>query len=290
MLGLRDGSQHEGRARLTRRSSAPPTPDGISGRIGDRSRVVWAGDEYEYISTDGAAFWAMIDALDPDECLPEGLVVVLDDGSWLQTATDGGEYGWHLFSTPERGSGSLRTLLGAADLSSVDQEAEPLPAASSGPVARMKAEIAGIKARHADDADARFDALVDLRVRRAEAYEAQDIGAAEWDWTSRLLDAEVANADPGPWSRLHPEDGLGIAPEIVDARRRMRRADFVQWLIDGRNRLIAMYQAREVRDDVFESWMTGWDSELRRMGHEPAPLPERPAFRPRVLSRVVDGG
>ena len=251
--------------------------------------MVWAGDEYEYISTDSAAFWTMIDALDPDECLPEGLVVVLDDGSWLQTAMDGGEYGWHVFSTPERGSGSLRTLLGSADLSSVDQEADPLPAPNSGPVARMKAEIAGIKARHVDDADARFDALVDLRVRRAEAHEAHDIGAAEWDWTSRLLDAEVANADPGPWGRLHPEDGLGIAPEIVDARRRMRRADFVQRLIDGRNRLIAMYQAREVRDDLFESWITGWDTELRRMGREPEPLPERPSFRPRVLSGPVPG-
>lgn len=227
----------------------------------------------------------MIDALDPDECLPEGLVVVLDDGSWLQTGVEDGEFGWLCFSTPDRGTKALRTLLGAADLLySVDQDADPLPPLTSGPVARMKAEIEGIKARHTGDADATFEALVDLRVRRAEAHESGDISDAEWDWTIRLLDEQVVAADPGPTGWLDASGGDGIDQGLVDARRRMRRADYVQWLVDARNRLVAKYQAQEVRYEMFESWVTSWEAELRRMGHEPEPLPEAPSFRPRLFS------
>lgn len=272
---------------MTRRFTAAPTPNGISSRIRERSRVSWAGDAYGEISTDGTSFWAMVDALDPDECLPEGLVVVLDDGSWLQTGVEQGEYGWLSFSTPDRGPARMRTLLGDADMYSVDQRADPLPGPETGPVARMKAEIAGIKARHADDADARFDALVDLRVRRAEARGAGDITEAEWDWTIRLLAPEVAHADPGP----RPIEDDPRAAQVISAqcevRQSVRKPEYIEWLVERREGLVAEFQARELPHDLFDAWLPVWDAELRRMGQDPGPLPERPSFRPRLITAAA---
>lgn len=269
---------------MTRRSTAAPTPEGLSSAIPERSRVMWAGDENGVISTDGPSFWAMIDALDPDECLPEGLVVVLESGAWLQTGMDNGEYGWLWFATPHRGSEPMRTLLGAAELFAVDQDADPLPAPQTGQVARMKAEIAGIKARHADDPQARFDALVDLRVRRAEAREAGDMSEAEWDWTIRLLAREVELADPGP----RPSEDEFRASQVIRAqcevRQSVRRAEYIEWLLERREALVAEFQARELPHDLFDAWIPVWDAELRRMGQEPAPLPAPPSFKPRLVA------
>lgn len=81
-------------------------------------QVAWAGTPYETYSVDGATFASMLDELDDEDPIAFGMVVVFEDGCWLEQQSDDWDENqtWGLRYVPRRGDKPFTRLSGDEDL------------------------------------------------------------------------------------------------------------------------------------------------------------------------------
>lgn len=268
------------------RISPPPTPYGLEGRVW-REHVVWAGDGVW--SLDGAAFWRMLDELDDDEVLPNGLVVALTDGSWWETSWQDGEYGWRHRQLGERGVEPLTGLRGGGPISAAQRkdDVEDRPSV----IEALKAEIAHLTEQFADPLILR-EALHQLRLRftpcewPSPAPTPSDFKIYDREtlvWGQCLLDDAIAAADdrarPAPDhspNTLHflPGPGSGYFEDDFRAQRRaLPRASYIVWLNELRRRTL---KNPELPFGWIENVVALIDEEMRAEAAKP---PRRSAIR-----------